>query len=62
MAHDTTAPHEEYEGPENMTVYYLGLLLRGPTWTSEETPEVERLQQAHLANIRARGSRKTSRG
>ena len=51
MANDTSASSEEYEIPEGMTVYYLGLLLRGPNWTPEETPEVERLQAAHLANI-----------
>lgn len=48
MANDTNEFVESYEIPENMTVYYLGLLQRGPNWT----PEVERLQQAHLANIR----------
>jgi uncharacterized protein len=38
-----------FEVPPNMTVYYLRLLKRGPLWTPEETPEVERLQAAHLA-------------
>jgi uncharacterized protein YciI len=38
--------------PANMTIYYLGLLLKGPTWTAEETPAVLALQEAHLANIR----------
>jgi uncharacterized protein YciI len=41
-----------------MTIYYLGLLLKGPAWTAEETPEVEALQQAHLAyldGLRTRG-------
>lgn len=37
--------------PEDMEVLYLGLLRRGPTWTSVVTPEVEALQEAHLANI-----------
>lgn len=32
-----------------MKVYYLRLLKRGPLWTPEETPELERLQEAHLA-------------
>src|SRR5579883_232104 len=35
-----------------MEIVYLCLLLKGPAWTAEETPEVERLQEAHLANIR----------
>ena len=40
------------EVPEGMAVYYLGLLLRGPAWTAEQTPEVERLQAAHQAHLR----------
>jgi uncharacterized protein YciI len=35
-----------------MKIYYLRLLKRGPLWTPEETPEVERLQAAHLAHGR----------
>ena len=37
--------------PEGMEVLFLGLLRRGPNWTARETPEVEALQEAHLANI-----------
>ena len=37
--------------PEDMELLYLGLLRRGSTWTPELTPEVEALQEAHLANI-----------
>jgi uncharacterized protein YciI len=33
------------------TTYSLGLLRRGKAWTPEVTPEVEKLQAAHLANI-----------
>jgi uncharacterized protein YciI len=33
----------------------IGLLTRGPTWTPEETPEVFRLGEAHMANIRRMG-------
>jgi uncharacterized protein len=36
----------------NMNLYYLGLLLRGPAWTPEETPEVAQLNESHMANIR----------
>jgi uncharacterized protein YciI len=39
-------------GGHEMTTYYVGLLYRGPAWTPERTPEVERLQEGHLANIR----------
>src|SRR3954454_25234208 len=35
-----------------MVTYYLKLLYRGPTWTPEESPELERLQEAHLAHNR----------
>jgi uncharacterized protein YciI len=34
-----------------MHTYYLGLLYRGSTWAPDETPEGERLQEAHIANI-----------
>src|SRR5512133_3664262 len=39
----------------NMTIYYLFLLKKGPTWTPEETPEIAALQEAHLANLRHLG-------
>jgi len=38
--------------PPNMAQYWLALLLRGPAWTAAQTPELARLQGAHLANIR----------
>ncbi|HYM11886.1 MAG TPA: YciI family protein [Bryobacterales bacterium] len=34
-----------------LTTYYLALLRRGPAWTPAQTPEVKRLQEAHMANI-----------
>jgi uncharacterized protein YciI len=40
---------EHYEVLPGMMVCYLRLLKKGPIWTPEETPEVERLQAAHLA-------------
>ncbi len=39
----------EFEIPPDMKVYYLRLLKRSPLWTPEETPEVARLQAAHIA-------------
>ena len=36
----------------DMTIYYIFLLGKGPTWSPEETPEVNALQEAHLANLR----------
>jgi len=41
-------PEAQYE----MTTYYLVLLYRGPKSTGEVTPETQRIQDAHLANIR----------
>ena len=35
-----------------MTTYYVGFLYRGPKWTPEDTPELQRLQDQHLENIR----------
>ena len=34
-------------------VYYLTFLRRGPNWTPEKTPETEKLQAEHMANINA---------
>ena len=49
MTKDTNEAQESFEIPPDMKVYYLRQLKRGPIWTAEETPEVERLQAAHLA-------------
>ena len=37
------------------TIYYIYLLKKGPTWSPEETPEINALQEAHLANMRRLG-------
>ena len=34
-----------------MDNYVLGLLYKGPKWTAERTPEVQRIQEGHMANI-----------
>jgi uncharacterized protein YciI len=34
-----------------LTAVYLVFLRKGPKWTEESTPEVERLQQQHLAYL-----------
>jgi len=41
----------EDKPPFEMTTYTLGLLVKGPRWTAEETPELQKLQEAHLAHI-----------
>ena len=35
-----------------MTIYYIFFLKKGLTWSPESTPEIDRLQEAHLANYR----------
>lgn len=49
MTEHSNKTKEQFEAPRDMMVSYLRLLKRGPLWTPEETPEVERLQVAHLA-------------
>lgn len=39
--------------PLKLTKYYLAFLRRGPKWTAERTPETEKIQAAHMANINA---------
>jgi uncharacterized protein len=35
-----------------MTTYVVGFLYRGPKWTPEVTPETQKIQEGHMANIR----------
>ena len=49
---DTQAWEDVKEHFPNMTIYYVFLLKKGPTWSPEETPEINALQEAHLANLR----------
>ena len=39
----------------NMTIYYIFLLKKGPAWSPDATPEIEALQEAHLANLQRLG-------
>jgi len=39
--------------PANMTVVYMVLLKKGPSWTAQQTAETRAVQEAHMANIRA---------
>ncbi len=34
-----------------LSEYYICLLRKGPTWTAEETPELEALQARHMAHL-----------
>lgn len=38
-------------GLEGMPVYYFGLLVRGPSWTPGNSPELQALQAQHMAHI-----------
>lgn len=48
----STRAEGKSEVPVGMATYYVALLFRGPKWTPAVTPEVERLQKEHLANLR----------
>lgn len=34
-----------------MTTYYMGLIYKGTAWTPESTPETQKIQAGHMANI-----------
>ena len=36
-----------------MTTYYMVFLVKGDAWTPGETPELQKLQEQHLAHFRA---------
>ena len=40
------------DSPIKLSGVYFGLLSRGPKWTADQTPEIQELQKAHLANTR----------
>ena len=37
--------------PTKMATYYIAFLKRGPKWTAQRSPETEKLQADHMANI-----------
>ena len=43
----------KHDAPANMTVVYMVLLKRGPSRSPQQTPETQKVQEAHMANIRA---------
>jgi uncharacterized protein YciI len=56
MAYDDAQTWKDVlENFPNMTIYYIFLLKKGPTWSPDESPEIEALQEAHLANLRRLG-------
>ncbi|HEX5809517.1 MAG TPA: YciI family protein [Anaerolineales bacterium] len=52
---DAQAWQDVQEHFPNMTIYYVFLLKKGPTWSPDPTPEVQALQEAHLANLKRLG-------
>jgi uncharacterized protein YciI len=53
MTSESGAVDEPFEPLAGMTVYWLVLKTRGPIWAPGESPELERLQAAHLAHLDA---------
>jgi len=49
---DAQAWKDVNENLPNMTIRYVFILKKGPTWSADETPETNALQEAHLANYR----------
>jgi len=47
------APAPAVEMPPNMTTYYFGVLMKGPKWTTQETPERTKIQEGHMAHLTA---------
>jgi uncharacterized protein YciI len=52
---DSQAWKDVNEHFPHMTIYYIFLLKKGPTWSPDATPEIEALQAAHLANLQRLG-------
>ncbi len=47
---------KEADQPIKMAEYRLGLLKKGAAWSPESNPEIEKLQDGHMNNIRKMGS------
>ena len=37
------------DAPPDMTTYYFGILVRGPKWSPQDTPERAKIQEGHMA-------------
>ena len=46
------ADQQAKEPTYDMDHYVVGFLKRGPKWTPQSTPETQRIQDGHMANIR----------
>lgn len=54
MTYDEKEAHELAESMGRV-IYHIYLLKKGPNWSPDETPEIDALQEAHLANMRRLG-------
>lgn len=52
---DAQAWENVVENFPGMTIYYIFLLRKGPSWSPDSTSEIEALQEAHVANMRRLG-------
>jgi uncharacterized protein YciI len=50
MSYDDVQAWQDADS-QGLTVYYVFLLKKGPSWSPDSTPEIGKLQTAHLANI-----------
>jgi uncharacterized protein YciI len=41
--------------PADLSTYYFGFLKKGPKWTSERTPETQKIQEGHMAHLNESG-------
>lgn len=51
------APAPAHAPPPNMQSYQLVLLRRGPAWTKEATPAIEKLQAEHIGHLKQMAAR-----
>jgi uncharacterized protein YciI len=52
QAQSTTPTKAETNPPRfDNEQYQFGMLTRGPKWTAENTPEIQKIQEGHMANI-----------
>ena len=53
LAFFLAAPAAAAEMPPNMTTYFFGVLMKGPKWSAEDTPERTKIQEGHMAHLGA---------
>jgi uncharacterized protein YciI len=53
LACTLAVPATAAEMPANMTTYFFGVLIKGPKWSAEDTPERAKIQEGHMAHLQA---------